>query len=82
MVSGSMTESGIRIMASPSQDGCTINDEITSPNESRSDGVENREHKKRLIERGTCCMTTFPLLGFAGNARLPLFVQRQATDQS
>jgi hypothetical protein len=82
MVSGSMTESGIGITASPSQDGRTVNDEITSPNESRADGMENRKHKERLIERGPCCMTAFALLGFAGNARLPLFVQRQATNQS
>jgi hypothetical protein len=78
MLSASMTEGGVRIMAYPSQDRSTVDDEITSPNEPSSHGLQHREHEERLVQRGSCCMTTFALLGWTGNAQVSIFVQRQA----
>src|SRR5258708_7095843 len=82
MLSGSMTEGGVRITASPSQNGSTVNDEITSPNEPSSHGLHNREHEERLVQRGSSCMTTFALLGWTGNAQVSIFIQRQAAGKS
>ncbi len=47
----------------PSQDGSTINDEITSPNEPSLNGLYHCEHEERLVQRGSCCMTTLALYG-------------------
>jgi hypothetical protein len=82
MVSRSVSEGGIRVTASPCQDGSTVNDEITSPNESSSDGMENGEHEEGLVQRSASSMAAFALLGWARNAGKSLFVQRQATGQS
>jgi hypothetical protein len=79
MVGRSVPEGGIRVTASPSQNGSTVNDEITCPNESRSNSLLNGEHEERLVQRGSGCVATFALLGSAGNARLSLFVQWQPT---
>jgi hypothetical protein len=46
MVSGSMPEGGVRVTTSPSEDRCTVNDEITCPNESRSESVYNGENEE------------------------------------
>jgi len=46
MMSGSVPEGRIRIAASPSQDGSTVNDEVTGPNESFSDGIHNGEKEE------------------------------------
>src|SRR5581483_7140535 len=81
MVSGSMPEGRIWIAPSPSQDGSTVNDEITGSDEPMADRLPHDEHKERLMQRGSCRFPSFPLLGFARNARLSLFVQRQTTGQ-
>ena len=81
MVSGSVPKGGIRVPASPGQDGSTINDEITRPDESLLDGLENGQHEERLVHRSTSGMAAFALLRFTGDARLSLLVQRQATGQ-
>src|SRR2546423_10602538 len=81
MVSGSVPEGRVRITTSPSQDGSTINDEITCPNEPSSESLQNRENEERFVHRSTSSMTAFTLLGFAGNARLSLFIQWQPTSQ-
>ncbi len=46
MMGGCMAVSGIRITASPSQNGSTVNDEITGPNQSGSESVHNGEHEE------------------------------------
>jgi hypothetical protein len=51
MLSGSMTKGSVRITASPSQDGSTVNDEITSPDEPPSNGLQSREDKERFVQR-------------------------------
>ena len=81
MVGRSVPEGRVRITTSPGQDGSTINDEITCPNESSSESLQNGEHEERLVQRGSGCVATFALLGSAGNARLSLFVQWQPTGQ-
>jgi hypothetical protein len=82
MMGRSMSKGGIRITASPSQNGSTVNDEIPGSNEPSSDGRENREHEKRLVHRGTSSVSTFTLLRWAWDAWLPIFAQWQATSQS
>jgi hypothetical protein len=62
MVSGSMTVGGIRVTTSPSQDGSTVNDQITSSHESSPLRLQNRQDKEGLMERGSRDMTTFALL--------------------
>jgi hypothetical protein len=82
MVSGSVAEGRIRIATSPSQDGGTVNDEVTGPNESFSDGISHGENEERLVQRRASTMTAFALLGFARNADVSLLVPWQATSQS
>lgn len=65
---------GIRIMTSPSQDRSTVNDAIASPNESRSESMQDDEHKEGLVQGCSSCGTTFALVGFAGNADTSLFI--------
>jgi hypothetical protein len=62
MMSGCMPISCIRVTASPGQDRSTINDEITSPDESAADGLQNDEHKKGLMQRCTCNLAAFAML--------------------
>jgi hypothetical protein len=70
MLSGSMPKGGVRITASPSQDGSTVNNEITSPNEPPSNGLQNCEDEERFVQRGSSCAATFALLRWAGNAQV------------
>ena len=79
MLSRSVPEGGIRVTASPSEDGGTVNDEITGSNESRSDGMQNGEHKERLVQRCSSRVATFARLRFARNVGVSLFVQWQST---
>jgi len=44
-----MPESGVRIMASPSEDGSTINDEITCADQSRLKSLPYGEHEECLM---------------------------------
>jgi len=46
MVSRSVPEGGIRVTVSPSQDGGTVNDEITGSDESSSESLHNSEHEE------------------------------------
>jgi hypothetical protein len=46
MVSRSVPEGGIRVTAPPSEDGGTVNDEITGSDESSSDGLQNSKHEE------------------------------------
>jgi hypothetical protein len=62
MVSGSMAVGGIRVTASPSENGGTVNDEIASSDESSSQRLHNDHDKEGLMERGSRDMTTFALL--------------------
>ena len=62
MVSGSMPDHSIGITASPGQDGSTINDEITSSNESSLESLQNDQDKKRLRQRCSGSVATFALL--------------------
>jgi hypothetical protein len=82
MVSGSMPEGRIGITPSPGQDGSTVNDEITGTDEPSPERLHNDQDKQCLMQRRSSSMTTFALLGGALNARLSLFIQRQATGQS
>ena len=78
MVSGSVPEGGIRITASPGENGSAVNDEIASSDESSSESLQNDQHKKGLMERRSSGMATFALLGFARNAELSLFQGQSA----
>ena len=46
MVSGSVPKGRIGVAASPSQDGSTVNDEITGSDEPSSDGLQNGQHEE------------------------------------
>jgi hypothetical protein len=62
MVSRSVPIGGIRITTSPSQNGSTVNDEITGPDEPSSQSLQNDQHKERLMQRCTRSMATFAML--------------------
>jgi hypothetical protein len=81
MVSGSVSVGGIWVTPSPSQNGSTVNDEITGSDESPSQSLQDDEHKQGLVRRRSCCMATFAMLGWTHNERLALFIQREATSQ-
>ena len=76
MVSRSVPKRSIGIMASPGEDGSTVNDEVTGSDESRVKSLQHCEHKERLIQGRSGSMPTFPLLRFARNTDVSLFVQR------
>ncbi len=80
MVSRSVPEGSIGISVSPSEDGSTVNDEITGTDETSPESLHNGQHKQGFMQRRSGSMATFALLGFARNAELSLF-QGQATGQ-
>jgi len=82
MLSRSMSIGSIGIMASPGQDGSTVNDEITGSSQSRPQGVQNSDDKKGLMHRCSGGVATFALLGGARNARLSLLVHGEPTRKS
>jgi hypothetical protein len=82
MMSGSVSIGSIRITSSPSQDGSTVNDQITGSDESLPQSFSDREDKERLVRWCSSRMTTFALLGGTRNTRLALLRERQSTSQS
>ena len=81
MVSGSVTIGGIRVATSPSQNGSTVNDQITGSDQPSAQSLQHDQHKQRLMHRGTGSMATFAVLGWTHNERPSLCIQRQATGQ-
>jgi hypothetical protein len=79
MVSGSVSVGGIWVTPSPSQNGSTINDQITGSDKPSAQSLQYDQHKQRLMHRGTGSMATFAMLGWTHNERPSLFIQRQAT---
>jgi hypothetical protein len=62
MVGGSVSVGSIRVTPSPSQNGSTVNDEITGSDESPSQSLQNNQHKQGLMYRSTSSMATFAVL--------------------
>src|SRR5258708_1586512 len=81
MVCGSMTGGGIGIHSAPGQDGSTIDDQIASADQVAAYGTPDGEDEKGLKGRRSCRWPAFAKLGRAGNARLAICVERQATGQ-
>ena len=81
MVSGSVPHSGIGIGSAPRQNRGAIDDQIAGSDQAAAHGSPHREHKAGLKERGSCRLPAFAQLGRAGNARLAIVPQRQATGQ-
>jgi hypothetical protein len=73
MVSGSVPKGRIGVAASPSQDGSTVNDEITGSDEPSSDGLQNGQHEERLVHRSASGMASFALLGFTRDTDVSIF---------
>ena len=82
MVTRSVPVGGIRVTTSSSQNGSTVNDQITGSDEPSSQRFSDREHKERLMCRCSSRMATFALLGGTRNPRLALLRERQSTSQS
>src|SRR5437764_611388 len=81
MLSRSMTESRIRVGSAPSEDGGTINDQITGPNQPTTHCGEYTEHKEGLRQWRSRLLPAFPLLGGTRNAGATILAQRQAAGQ-
>jgi hypothetical protein len=81
MVSGSVPKGRIGIAVPPSQDGSTVNDEITGSDEPSSDGLQNGQHEERLVHRSASGMAAFALLGFTRDTHVSIFAQWQATSK-
>jgi len=81
MVSRSMPRSRIRVTASPSQDGSTINDEVMSANESPPNGLHNDKDEEGLVHWCTRSVTALALLRFARDTDLSIFPERQAASE-
>jgi hypothetical protein len=62
MLSGGMPVGSVRITSSPSQDGSTVNDEVSSSDESSAQGSQNNQHKEGLMQRCSGGVATFALL--------------------
>src|SRR5438034_10534027 len=81
MLSGGMTDGGIGVGASPSQDGSTIDDKVTRADQPPSDGDQHGEDEEGLWRRRSGDLPALALLGGTGNARLPIVPYWQATGQ-
>lgn len=81
MLSRSMAIGGIGISSTPGEDGNAIDNQIASPNQPRTERVQNGEDEQRLVQRRSRRVTAFPLLGFTRNAYLAIFAHRQTTSQ-
>src|SRR5512135_557928 len=79
MVSGSVTEGGIWIGSTPSQDGSAIDDQIAGSYQTAAHGMPDHEHEEGLKQGRSCRLPAFAQLGRTGNARLSIRSQRQAT---
>jgi len=79
MVSRSVPIGSIRIAAFPSQDGSTVNDEITGSDKPSAQGLQNHQHKQGFMWRRSGSVATFAMLGWTHDERSSLFIQRQAT---
>src|SRR5262249_47504184 len=81
MVSGSMARGCVRIGASPSQNGSTINDQIAGPNELFADGQQDGEHEEGFMHWGSCGMTAFTRLRFERDTDCPFFKWKSTTQR-
>jgi hypothetical protein len=78
MMSRGMANGSIRVSTPPRQDGCTIDDQITCPNQATTQGDENREDEEAFIDGRSGGPTTLALLRRTGNPKLSLPIERQA----
>jgi hypothetical protein len=53
---------GIGITTSPSQNGGTVNDEITGSDKPSAQSLQNKEHKEGRMQGRTSSMATFAML--------------------
>src|SRR5260370_36512529 len=81
MVGRSMTSSGIRIASAPSQNGSTIDNQITRSHQTAAHAPPDGQHKEGLKGRRSCRRPSFAQLRRARHARQALGGQRQATGQ-
>src|SRR5437588_10806490 len=81
MVGWSVTGSSIGISSVPSQNGRTIDNQIASADQMATHGPPNGEHEEGLKGRRSGPLPAFAQLGRAGDARLAICVERQATGQ-
>ncbi len=73
MLSRSVTDGRIGIIALPGQDGSTVNDEITSLDQAGAQGHEHGEHKEGFGQRCTCPSCSLPLLRCTRHPCLALY---------
>ncbi len=78
MMRRSMAEGGIRVGATPRQDGGAIDDQIARANQAVSDGQEHGEDEETFMHRRASGPTALALLRWARNPVLALLVHRQA----
>src|SRR5258708_37980081 len=81
MLSRSMTEGGIRIGSSPSEDGSTINNQGAGTNQPTTDGGQDAEHEERFRQWGSGALPALALLRRARNAGVAILAQRPAALQ-
>ncbi len=79
MMRWSMTQRGIRVGATPGQDGGAIDDQITSANQAAADGQEHAEDEETFMHRCASGLAALALLRGARDPVLALSVHRQAT---
>jgi hypothetical protein len=79
MVSRSVPYRGIGILSTPRQDRGAIDDQIAGADQSAAHSTPHREHKEGFKGWGTCRLPAFAQLRRAGNARLTIGSQGQAT---
>jgi hypothetical protein len=70
MMGRSMSVGGIRISASPSQNGSTVDNEVASPNQSLAQRLPDSEYKERLVNGSPSTVATLALLRRARDTEL------------
>ena len=81
MLSGSMTDGRIGISSAPSEDGCTVDNQIAGPNQPTTKSGHHTEHKERLWQRRSGLLPSFPLVRGTRAAGPAILSQRQAARQ-
>src|SRR5947209_11103061 len=82
MVGGSVTCGRIGIGSAPGQNGSTIDNQITGPDQMATHSTPDGEHEERLKRWRSCSLPAFAQLRRARNAWLANGVKRKATRQT
>ena len=81
VVGRGMPVGGIRVVATPGQDGGTVHDEVAQAHDPPCDGLAHGGDEQQFVHRGAGLPCPQALCCRTGHAGAPLRIQRQTTRQ-